>query len=96
VNKHSKLAVVLRKNYRETKNLLGIKSSFDRTYRVSLVFANIKIRWKSGDGLGRFGGGWNWAVGFETNKKLNCWIINLLFFYVRIDFKRLNILEGEE
>jgi len=87
MNKHSKLAVVLRNNLRDTGNLWGIKSAFDRSKKIVLLGIEIDFRWRSDDGFGRFGGGWSWELGIQTNRKLNTWIINIFFFRIRINKK---------
>ena len=43
-----------------------------------------KYGWKPTKGTGRFGGGWNWALGFEASSSTI--ILNLLFGTVRISW----------
>ena len=49
----------------------------------SVLGFEIKFRWRSKKNLwGRFGGGWNWALGFEASgRSIN---IMLLIFTIRI------------
>lgn len=44
------------------------------------------VRNSKADLFGRFGGGWNWNLGFQAGG--STLIINLLTFYIRFDFKR--------
>jgi hypothetical protein len=49
----------------------------------------MKITYKhnSPKGLwGRFGGGWQWKLGFQADAKFKTIILNLLIFYIRIEF----------
>jgi len=39
---------------------------------------------RSKDGFGRFGGGWQWAVGFEASEGFKSIVINFLFFQVMV------------
>lgn len=40
--------------------------------------------WLPTKGMGRFGGGWNWSLGFEASSTTV--ILNLLFGYIRISW----------
>lgn len=55
-------------------------------------------RW-NGNGLGRFGGGWNYALGFELGgfKKRSSIIFNLLYGTIRIswDFRPRHEIASE-
>jgi hypothetical protein len=51
----------------------------------------LRVEWREQAGMGRFGGGWQWKLGFQTG---TIWpldsgdvILNLLFFTVRLDWK---------
>ena len=47
---------------------------------------NITYNWQSSKNLwGRFGGGWNWELGFQASR--STLILNVLVFSIRIDRK---------
>ena len=55
----------------------------------SIKFGRLKItfQWRNKDNLfGRFGGGWNWELGFQLG--MNTLIINLLVCCIRFDIKK--------
>lgn len=56
------------------------------TYRVLIHRLEMKAEMRSTDGAGRFGGGWNWILGFEFS--FPTLILNLLIFSVRIHWIR--------
>jgi hypothetical protein len=46
--------------------------------RIQIGSIEIKFTWRSGkNSMGRFGGGWNWEVGFQLGG--SSLIVNLLF-----------------
>ena len=55
--------------------------------RIRLGKLNISFRWRSSKCMwGRFGGGWQWAWGFEVSKRtlnLNCLIFNIMIWRAR-------------
>lgn len=47
----------------------------------------LSVNWRKGSNLTRrFGGGWNWVVGFELGK--GTLILNCLVFYVRFEWRK--------
>jgi hypothetical protein len=46
--------------------------------------ADFKVSRRGTGGTGRFGGGWQWKVGFQASAGFRDIIINLLTFSVRI------------
>ena len=52
--------------------------------KIKLGKFNISLRWRSSDCLwGRFGGGWQWALGFEIGSStvsLNCLVFNIMIW----------------
>lgn len=52
--------------------------------RKEWVVGNKRIIYdrRSREGLGRFGGGWQWAIGFEASKGFKSIVVNLLFFQI--------------
>lgn len=52
--------------------------------RIRLGNLNISVSWRSSKHLwGRFGGGWQWALGFEVAKRtlnLNCLVFSIMIW----------------
>lgn len=52
--------------------------------KIKLGKLNISLDWRSSKCLwGRFGGGWQWALGFETSKRtllLNCLVFSIMIW----------------
>ena len=52
--------------------------------RIRLGKLNISLGWRSSKHLwGRFGGGWQWALGFEVAKRtlnLNCLVFSIMIW----------------
>ena len=63
-------------------NKLETRREINKELTIGKV--HISFRWRSSKALwGRFGGGWQWAVGFEASKRtllLNCLIFSLMFW----------------
>lgn len=56
-----------------------------RTFRFGKRL-KISIHYRpSSNGLGRFGGGWQWEVGFIASRGFKTIILNCLVFYIRIE-----------
>ena len=51
--------------------------------RWRFLGANFIFQWQDSNGLGRFGGGWNWEFGFRASRSTI--IFNLLFCSLRVD-----------
>ena len=74
---------------KEMKGILSIMAlnklapKYEIVKRWSILGFEIKFRWRSKKNLwGRFGGGWNWALGFEASgSSIN---IMLLIFTIGI------------
>lgn len=62
-----------------------MKKDILKKYENSWVYISFNMRKKS-EIFGRFGGGWNWQLGFQIGGSTI--IINLLVASVRIWFKR--------
>lgn len=57
---------------------------FNKTLRLGRL--EIQFRMRRNDGLmGRFGGGWNWELGFQVGPR--CVIFNLLVMTARLTWK---------
>ena len=51
---------------------------------------HIHYHWRSRKNLwGRFGGGWNWAFGFQSSS--HCVIVNLLVFSLRFEVSKKEV-----
>jgi hypothetical protein len=63
-------------------NKLENKKEFYK--KITFGKLNISLRWRSSKCFwGRFGGGWQWALGFEMGSRtinLNCLIFNILIW----------------
>ena len=80
----------------EAKGILAIcalnKLEKVKEIRKSFKVGNLKVsfHWRSSKNLwGRFGGGWQWALGFEATKRtllLNCLIFSLTIHKVSRQF----------
>jgi hypothetical protein len=56
---------------------------FDRTLKLGRL--EVQARMRRNDGfMGRFGGGWNWELGFQIGRR--CLLINLLVMSVRFTY----------
>lgn len=51
-----------------------------------ILKTKVEFRRKKENTLGRFGGGWNWVLGFQLGSKTL--IINLLVFSIRFDWSK--------
>lgn len=66
------------------KTLMGSMPGRSRSWFLPRFNTRIRYERRSSKAtMGRFGGGWNWKLGIESGNVTT--IINLLFFYVRID-----------
>lgn len=76
------------KNYKETGNFWGHvqKINIKKTFEFKIM--RITFNMKSSEFMGRFGGGWNWAIGFEVSKSFKTIILKTLVCYWRIEFGR--------
>jgi hypothetical protein len=73
---------VIRKNQKD-----GIKYIFNKHFNFKRL--EITFEWRSKEQLwGRFGGGWNWELGFKAGERTI--IFYFLIFYVVISIKRGN------
>ena len=61
-------------------NKLEKKRKIDKNIKIGRL--TIRFNWRSSKCLwGRFGGGWQWAAGFEASKRtllLNCLVFSLM------------------
>jgi len=61
-------------------NKLEKKRQIDKSIKIGRL--TIRFNWRSSKCLwGRFGGGWQWALGFEASKRtllLNCLVFSLM------------------
>jgi hypothetical protein len=65
------------------------KNFFEKTITIGITIGRIEITflWRSRKSiLGRFGGGWNWNLGFQAGG--NTLILNLLVFSIIFAFLR--------
>jgi len=60
------------------KKIKGGKLILRKEFKIKRL--EITIDYKSSDGWGRFGGGWNWVVGFQAGG--HSLILNLLIFSI--------------
>lgn len=64
---------------------------FEKTITIGRI--EITFLWRSRKVLGRFGGGWNWNLGFQAGG--NTLILNLLVFSIIFAFLREEEINDE-
>lgn len=75
--------IILGKFGSDSKNWAGGTQIVKEVYFLG---RRLKFQWKCTQGWGRFGGGWQWELGFQIGGSTI--IINLLFCSLRIDKKK--------
>ena len=55
--------------------------------KFSIFNYAIQFRWRSPEGMGRFGGGWNFKLGMISGSATT--VIDLIFFSIRIEKKKV-------
>ena len=62
---------------------------YTKKIKIGRLTASINYRPKSKNPMGRFGGCWDWELGFQVSSSFTCVIVNCFIFYIRFDYAKI-------